>query len=401
MKRRHKGKDMSVEVSDVRRIVNEIYPAVRALRRDLHRHPEVGYEEVRTAKKVSAHLKRLKVPHRTKVGRTGVVGVIRGKRRGKCLALRADMDALAMHEKNRFAHRSVVADRMHACGHDGHTANLVGVAHVLTRLREHLKGSVKLIFQPAEEGGAGAQAMLADGAFRDPKPDVVYGLHTAAGIALGKVGCLPGPMCAATTSVDVVFRGRGAHAAYPHKGIDPIVMAATFLQAVQTVVSRRVDPMDEAVVTFGTFDAGTARNIIPDDAKLTGTCRAYTPKVMKMILREIGRIARSTARAMGGTAEIELGTGYPPVVNDARATAFLAETAVRVLGKSNVVEAEAAMGGEDFAYFLEEAPGAFFRLGNGTPHRPGHSPTFDFDDRSLKTGMLVMSMLAIRWLEHH
>ena len=177
--------------------------------------------------------------------------------------------------------------------------------------------------------------------------------------------------------------------------------AAAFLQTVQTVVSRRVDPLDEDVVTFGTFDAGTARNIIPDEARLTGTCRAYTMKVMKRILREIGRVARNTARAMGGTAEIELGGKYPAVVNDARATAFLAETAVRTLGKSNVVEAESAMGGEDFAYFLEEVPGAFFRLGNGTPNRPGHNPTFEFDDRALKTGMLVMSLLTLRWLEEH
>ena len=392
---------MTTDVRDIKRVIREIYPSIRALRRDLHRHPEIGYEEVRTAKKVSEHLRKLKIPHKRKVGKTGVVGLVRGTRSGKCIALRADMDALAMQEKNRFAHRSVYDGRMHACGHDGHTANLVGVAHVLSRLREHVRGSVKLLFQPSEEGGAGAAAMMEDGALEHPKPDVIYGLHQTPLIPLGKIGYRSGPMCASTASVDVVFHGRGAHAARPHQAIDPIMMASTFVQTVQTIVSRRVDPLERAVLTFGTCHSGTARNVIPDEARLTGTVRAYKRKLQNLILRELRRIARNVARAMGGTAEIEIEAGYPPVINDNKATAFLKSVAIETVGKGNVVEAEPTMGGEDFAFFLEEVPGAFFRLGNGRPERPAHSPTFDFDDRALQTGMLVLSLLAIRWLEEH
>ena len=392
---------MTVSAQELKRIVHEIYPAIKALRRDIHKHPETAYTEVRTAKQVCAHLKKLKIPHRTKVGRTGVVGLIKGKTKGRCVALRADMDALAMQEKNRFAYRSVNAGVMHACGHDGHTADLVGVAHVLSRLRDRIRGSVKLIFQPAEEGGAGAAAMLADGAFEDPKPDVVYGLHTASASPLGKIGWRVGPICASTTALDVVFRGKGAHAAYPHKGIDPIAMAATFVQTVQTVVSRRVDPLEQGVVTFGSFHAGTARNIIPDSARLAGTARAYTKKTRDLINREVKRIARNVARAMGGTVEVDTALGYPPVVNDRAATTCLRDTAIDLLGRAGVFEADATMGGEDFAFFLEKVPGAFFRLGNGTPDRSGHNPTFDFNDESLKNGMLVMSALTINWLAQH
>ena len=339
-------------LNEIRRIIDGIYPMIRDLRRDLHKHPEIRYEEVRTAGKVVEHLRKLKVPHRTKVGKTGVVGVIRGKRKGKCVALRADMDALPMTEKNRFAHRSVNKGKMHACGHDGHTAGLVGVAYVLSRLKGKLKGSVKLIFQPAEEGGAGAAAMLRDGTFRDPKPDVIYALHTNPAIPLGKIGCRVGPMCASTTVVDIVFRGIGGHAARPHQSIDPIVMSAMFVQSVQTVVSRRVNPLDPAVLTFGTFQAGTVRNVIPDEALLSGTIRAYSTKVRDLVKRE-----------------------------------------------ADVVLVVGSRLGEDFAYFQKKVPGTFFRLGNGSPKAPGHNPLFDFNDEALKTGMLVMSLVAIRWLE--
>lgn len=392
---------MSVEAAVVRKIIREIYPAVRDLRRDLHKHPETAYEEVRTAKVVSKHLRRLKIPHRTGVGKTGVVGLIRGKRRGKCLALRADMDALALDEKNRVSYRSVHKGRAHACGHDGHTANLVGVADILSRLREHLRGSVKLIFQPAEEGGAGAAAMLEDGAFERPKPDAIFGLHCDTTVPLGGIATSPGPVAAAADSIDITIRGAGAHAAFPHRGIDPIVISAAVIQALQTIASRHTPPAEPVVVTVGTIQGGSARNIIPDEVKMTGTFRTYDRKLRRTVPRQIERITRNVARAMGGSAEVEYSFDYPPVINDADCHGFLRKLGVELLGRKNVRSAEPVMGGEDFAFFLERAPGLFWRLGIGRDRGIGHSGSFNFDDRALRTGMLVTSLLALRWLKEH
>ena len=390
---------MADNTTALRRIIDEIYPRIVALRRDFHRHPEMGYREVRTAGIVSRELKRLGIPHRTKVGRTGVVGVLRGKRSGPCVALRADMDALPIREENvRLPWRSANPGVMHACGHDGHTANLVGVAHVLARMRDRLAGSVKLLFQPSEEGGAGAVEMIKDGALRNPKPDLVYAFHTGAAIPAGKVAWKSGPMCAATTSIDVTFRGRGGHAAAPHETIDPIVMSAQFLEAVQTIVSRRVDPLDQTVVTFGMWNAGTARNVIPDEAALFGTLRTYRDAVQRLASREVRRIAANVARAAGGRVALRIVCRYPTVVNDRRASEFLRDVALEAVGPSEVIPAEPMMGGEDFSYFLAEVPGCFFRVGNGTPDTPAHSPRFDFNDHTLKTAMLVMSLLALRRL---
>jgi amidohydrolase len=311
------------------------------------------------------------------------------------------MDALPMDERSDVPYASVVPGRMHACGHDGHTANLVGVAHVLSRLRDEIRGSVKLIFQPAEEGGAGAAAMIRDGALKAPKPDVIYALHQTPLIPLGRIGWHYGAMCASTTSLDVAFRGRGSHAARPHEGVDPVVMVATFIQVVQTVASRRVDPLDPVVVTFGSMHSGTVRNVIPDVATLSGTLRTYDRKTLAVAVREIRRLAEGIARSCGGSADVRIRESYPPVINTGKAVDFLKETAVEAVGEKDTVEVPASMGGEDFAYFIEGIPGAFFRLGNGRPKRPSHGPTFDFDDRAMKRGILVMSLLAVRWLEKH
>ena len=390
---------MPDRIADINRIIRDVFPMVRDLRRDLHKHPEIQYEEVRTAGKVSAHLKRLKIPHRTKVGDTGVVALIKGKRRGKCVALRADMDALPMPEATGLPYRSVNEGKMHACGHDGHTANLVGVAHVLSRLKDELKGSVKLIFQPAEEAGerGGAELMIRNGALRDPKPDVIFGLHTSHLYPVGSVAVRPGTMMASADFFDIVIRGRGAHAAYPHKGIDPIVIASAVLTELQTIVSRQLDPLQPAVVTIGQVQGGSASNVIPEEVRLGGTCRAYDRRARRMLLSQIRKISVNVARALGGSAEARLIKGYPPTINHDGPVAFLRETAAGALDAQNLVEAPPSMGGEDFSFYMEKVPGAFFWLGNGRPEVSIHNPMFDFNDQALKTGMLVMSLLALRW----
>ena len=289
---------------------------------------------------------------------------------------------------------------MHACGHDGHTANLVGVAHVLARFRSEMAGSVKLIFQPAEESGdpGGAAFMIRDGALADPKPCCIFALHAHPAYPVGTVAFSPGRMLAAADFFDIVIKGRGAHAAYPHRGIDPIVISAAVIEGLQTIASRSIDPLEPAVVTIARVAAGTARNIIPDEALLQGTCRSYSRKVQRKVAALVRKIPRDVARAFGGAAEVKFMTCYPPVINDERATEILREAVVETLGAKAVRRAEPSMGGEDFAFFLERVPGAIFWLGNGRPDRQLHQPTFDFNDEALKTGMLVLSALAARRL---
>ncbi len=391
---------MALSVNDIRRAAADVFPTIRDLRRDLHRHPGVKFEVEYAAKRVVEHMKRLGIPCRERVGRAGVVALLKGAKPGPCIALRADMDALPITEENRVAYASTNKGCMHACGHDGHTANLVGVAHVLARLRKELAGSVKFLFQPAEESGypGGAMLMVKDGALRDPKPDCIFALHAHPAFPAGSVAFAPGRMLAAADFFDIVVKGRGAHAAYPHRGVDPIVIAAAIVQALQTIASRRVDPLQPVVVTVGRVTAGTARNIIPDDALLQGTVRTYDKAVRRKVAALVRRIPRDVAGALGGSADVTFMLCYPPVLNEPRATDFLRATAVEALGAKRVLGAAPSMGGEDFAFYLDRVPGAFFWLGNGRPARQLHQPTFDFNDETLKTGMLVMSALAVRRL---
>ena len=306
-----------------------------------------------------------------------------------------------MPEASGLPYRSVNEGAMHACGHDGHTANLVGVAHVLSRMKDRLNGSVKLIFQPAEEAGdqSGAGRMIEDGAMKNPKPDVVFGLHVTHLYPVGSIALRHGAMMASADFFDVVVRGRGGHAAYPHRTIDPIVIASAIVGELQTIVSRSVEPLQPAVVTIGRLNGGSARNVIPDHVVMGGTCRAYDKKVRKLLLKRIAKIARDVAKGMGGSAEANLITGYPPTINHDAPVDFVMEVAADVLGKKNLHEAEPSMGGEDFSFYMDVVPGAFFWLGNGKPDVPIHNPKFNFNDEALKTGMRVMSELATRYLE--
>ena len=391
---------MTVDTSEIRKLIAEAYPQIRELRRDLHRHPEIKFEEKRTAAVVAEQLKRLGIPCRTKVGRTGVVGLLKGKRPGPCVALRADMDALPLGEENRISYRSVNPGAMHACGHDGHTANLVGVARVLSRLTRRLAGSVKFIFQPAEEAGdqGGAELMVRDGALENPRPSVLFALHAATMHPLGTVACRPGPAMASADFFDIRLFGKGAHAASPHRGIDPIVISASVLQALQTIASRRIDPLQPVVVTVGSIAGGAARNIIPDRVLLQGTVRAYDEQVRRKAAKLVQTIPGAIARAMGGRAEVDFMRCYPSVVNDARAAESVRDVVEETLGKKHFAKAEPSMGGEDFAFYLRIVPGAFFWLGNGRPGRELHQPTFDFNDEALKIGMLVMTALVMKRL---
>ncbi len=389
---------MTVSTSDIRREVARVFPQIRALRRDLHRHPGVKFDVGYAAGQVVRHLKKLGIPCRERVGRSGVVALLKGAEPGPCVALRADMDALPLFEESRAAWRSRVAGAMHACGHDGHMANLVGVAHVLAHFRNAIAGSVKFIFQPAEESGdeGGAALMIKDGALASPKPSLIYALHSHPAFPVGTIGVSPGRTLAAADFFDIVIRGRGSHAAYPHLGVDPVVISAAVIDALQTIASRRIDPFEPVVVTVGRVSAGTARNIIPEEALLSGTCRSCDAGVRRKVAALVKQIPRDVARARGGSARVNFMFCYPPVVNDARAAEALRAAAVEALGASRVRPSQPSMGGEDFAFFLERVPGALFWLGNGRPTRQLHQPTFDFNDEALKTGMLVMSTLALR-----
>src|SRR6185437_10389627 len=295
-----------------------------AWRRDLHMHPELGYQEVRTADRVAAELTRFGVDVHRGLGRTGVVGTLRSGNSGPTIALRADMDALPMEEKNDLPHRSRNAGRMHACGHDGHTTMLLGAARYLAATRR-FAGTVHFIFQPAEEGLGGAKAMMADGLFEKFPADAVYGLHNAPRRAAGTFATRPGPLMAASADFDVLLRGRGAHAARPENGVDPVVAAAHLVTSLQTVVSRTVSPLDNAVVSTTQIHGGTAYNVIPEEVKISGKCRAYRPEVMDRIEAAIARIANGAAATFGAQASFEFRRKYPPLINHQREAMLAAD----------------------------------------------------------------------------
>lgn len=369
------------------------------LRRELHRHPELSFEERWTSAFVADYLEKLGLAVRRHVGRTGVVAVLRGARPGPTVALRADMDALPVTEEADVPFPSENPGKMHACGHDTHVACLLGAAKLLTGVRAELAGNVVFLFQPAEEIGAGAEAMLADGAFDDPRPDMVFGLHNHPEIPVGKVAIKAGPLMAASASIVINVRGKGGHGAMPHRDIDPIVAASAIVMNLQTIVSRNVSPLEPAVVTIGQFHAGTAGNIIPETAELTGTIRAFDEGLYNELPKMIERIIGSTAAAFGAEAELKVHQSIPaPVVNEERSTAIIEGAVARALGQDAVVRPTPSMGGEDFALFQKRVPGCFVWLGVGNPEigavHPWHSPHYKVDERALKIGAYTLAQAA-------
>lgn len=371
-------------------------PELTQVRRTLHRHPELSGQEQNTAALVSARLRVLGLDVQTQVGGHGVVAVVPGARPGPTIALRADMDALPIQEEGTPEYRSERDGVMHACGHDGHTTMLLGAAQALVLAREQMAGNVRLLFQPSEEIGAGAAALCAAGVMEGVS--AVFGLHAWPPLPVGQVGLRAGAMTASADTFEITVQGRGAHAAYPHLSVDPIVTSAQLILALQTVAAREIEPVQPVVVTVGQFHAGTAPNVISDTARLTGTVRTHSHEVRAAMPERLRRIAEGICGAMRATCDVQFRDGTPPVINDPQATALAAEAAGAALGPGNVVTlAQASMGAEDFAHYLGYAPGALLRVGVGNP-TPLHAPTFDFADSALTVGVRTLVSIALRSL---
>lgn len=389
----------NVETSFSRADVDELI----AVRRDLHQHPEIAFEEVRTSAIVADRLRGLGLEPRTGVGRTGVLATVRGGHAGKTVLLRADMDALPIHEENETAYRSQTPGKMHACGHDCHTSILLGISKKLVEIAPALKGSVRLCFQPAEEQGGGALAMIADGALEKPRPDAAFGLHVWQDLDLGKIGVTPGPWMAAVDEFTVTVRGKGAHAAMPHFGVDPVLCLAHMVSALQAIASREVSPLKEVVVSVTQMKAGSAFNIIPESAWVNGTCRVFDDEVWNELPGRFERIVRGVADAFGCRVEVEYVRHNRPTVNDPAMTAIAREAAIELVGEANVLDDVRTMGGEDFSAFLSEVPGCFIAVGSRNEsrglHWGHHHPRFDVDEACLALGAEVLLRTARKFLE--
>jgi hippurate hydrolase len=371
-------------------IVNRVaamHGEISAWRRDIHAHPELLYDVQRTAATVADKLKSFGCDEvATGIGRTGVVGVIRGgKGSGRVIGLRADMDALPIQEANDLPYKSTVPGKMHACGHDGHTAMLLGAAHYLAETR-NFAGTAVVIFQPAEEGGAGGKAMVQDGLMDRFRIEEVYGMHNYPGLPVGQFALRPGPLMAAADRITIEIEGRGGHAARPHVSVDTVLVGAQIINQIQSIVARNVDPLHAAVISICVFQAGTADNVIPQTALLRGTARSLTPEVRDLLEQRMQAVVTGTARLYGASAKLTYRRDYPVTRNHEREAAFAAAVAGEVVGRERVDDAVApVMGAEDFSFMLEARPGAFIFVGNGDSANL-HHPAYDFNDEAIPFG---------------
>jgi hippurate hydrolase len=391
--------------------ISAIVGPIRAIRRDIHAHPELKFEENRTAEIVSSALRGFGIDEiHTGLGKTGVVGILRGRPGSKMLGLRADMDALPMTELNAFEHRSQYAGKMHACGHDGHTATLLAAAKIMSADRD-FAGSVAFIFQPAEEGGGGAKAMIVDGLFERFPCDAVFAIHNWPGLRVGEFGLNPGAMMASSNEFEITVCGKGAHAAMPHLGVDPVLIASHLIQAFQSLVSRETKPIDATVVSVTQINAGEATNVIPDTCVMKGTVRTFSAQALDTIEQGMARICNQLPLAFNAHADFSFLRNYPPTINHAKEAMLAADVAAEIVGESMVQRhVEPTMGAEDFAYMLQEKPGAYIFLGNGDtsgPHRTAghglgpctlHNPSYDFNDDLIPIGATFWQLLAKRFL---
>jgi amidohydrolase len=375
--------------------VADLHAEITAWRRDIHANPELLYDVHRTAASVADKLKTFGCDEVVAgIGRTGVVGVIRGRKAGdKVVGLRADMDALPIEEATNLAYKSTVPGKMHACGHDGHTAMLLGAAKYLADTR-NFAGTAVVIFQPAEEGGAGARAMLRDGLLDRFGIQEVFGMHNYPGMPVGEFAIRSGPMMASTDSIAINLEGKGGHAAWPHLGVDTVLVGAQIVNQIQSIVARNVDPLEAAVISICVFQAGQTDNVIPQHAKLRGTIRSLSPQVREFLQKRLREVVEGTAQLYGAKADVTFSTGYPVLVNEEGRTAFAAAVADEIAGKDKVNrDVPPLMGAEDFAYMLQERPGAFIYLGNGDSAML-HHPAYDFNDEAIPVGTSYWVRLA-------
>jgi len=381
--------------------------AIATIRRDIHAHPELCFEEVRTADVIAKALTDWGIPIHRGLGKTGVVGIVKNGTSNRAVGLRADIDALPMTEHNKFAHASTHPGKMHACGHDGHTAMLLAAARHLARHR-NFDGTVYLVFQPAEEGGGGAREMMKDGLFEQFPMEAIFGAHNWPGMPVGQFALKSGGMLASSNEFRIVIRGKGSHAALPHNGIDPVPIACQMVQGFQTIITRNRRPVDPGVISVTMIHAGEATNVVPDSCELQGTVRTFTFELLDLIEQRMKEVAEHTCAAFGATCEFSFTRNYPPTINHVKETDFTRRVLGTVVGPDNVVDFEPTMGAEDFSFFLQAKPGCYFMIGNGDgAHREGghglgpcmlHNPSYDFNDELIPLGATAWVRMAEEWL---
>lgn len=383
--------------------IDHIIPAIIKIRQTIHSHPELRYEEHDTAALVLKTLQSFGYQDiQIGIAGTGISVMIDSGKPGKTVALRADMDALPLQEETGVAYQSKHAGKMHACGHDGHTANLLTCAYVLAQCKDQFKGKIKLIFQPAEEGGAGADAMIKEGILENPKVDAIFGLHNWPGAGQGTIGGRIGCLMAGVTDFEVTIHGHGGHAALPHLTRDPIFIGSSIVQALQSISSRKIEPSIPIVVTVGQFTAGSTSNIIPNTALLKGTIRTTTYETQALAKQEFQNIVNGIAQSFGASATITLEDVVPPTVNSEKEAALVFKTAEKLYGKQNVIMwPTPTMGGEDFGFFLEKIPGCYFFIGNGKPEAGLHTSTYNFSDEILPQAAEILCSVAINYLNEN
>ena len=375
----------------------------RQMRRDFHRYPEIGFQEVRTAGIVARELNELNLEVKTGIAETGVVALIEGSRKGPVVLLRFDMDALPIQEQSGADYASQNPGVMHACGHDGHTAIGLGVARVLQAHRQELAGTVKLVFQPAEEGLGGAERMLAEGVLENPRPDLTLALHLWNEKPAGWLGITPGPAMAASDMFSINVTGRGGHGAVPHSTVDPVLASAQIVNALQSITSRNVPPLKSAVITVATIHGGDAFNVIPSDVEMSGTIRTFEPEVRRMLLERFEAVVQGVAQAFGCQAKCRVRVITPAVINDPKITAQVQEIAAKLLPDHEIDPYERTMGSEDMAFLMQEVPGCYFFVGSANAEQglnaAHHNPRFDLDERVLENAVALMAAAAMHFLK--